>query len=173
MILDFNSAFRIPKYNMPIFSDQHEKDLYVQGVWEKVESKYLQVYPFLTDHEFRDLFGEKLLNTLAVLNCPQENCGLCDTDIDCPFYSRKLDRCGIDPYKPVHCRLWHCYECGPRQIVKEIRELTGIFADQMGPEMRAKEIKDALERGELPADAARKRFEELIEEFRTKNRTFQ
>jgi hypothetical protein len=158
---------------MPIFSDQNEKDLYVQGVWEKVQSKYLQVYPFLTDHEFRELFGEKLLNILAALNCPQENCGLCDTDIDCPFYSAKLDRCGIDPYKPVHCRLWHCYECGPRQIVKELRELTGIFADQMGSEMRARKIKSALERGEVSAGAARKRFEKLIEEFRTKNRTFQ
>ena len=151
---------------MPIFSDQHEKDLYVQGVWEKLESKYLQVYPFLTDHEFRDLFGEKLLNAMALLNCPQENCGLCDTDIDCPFYSRKLDRCGIDPYKPVHCRPWHCYECGPGQTVKDIRELTAIFADQMGPEMRAREIKGALERGELSRDAARKKFEQLIEEFR-------
>ena len=157
---------RIPSGTIPIFSDQHEKDLYVQGVWEKVESKYLQVYPFLTDHEFRDLFGEKLLNTMGVLNCPQENCGLCDMDIDCPFYSRKLDRCGIDLYKPVHCRLWHCYECGPVHIVKDIRELTAIFADHMGPEMRAREIKRALEGGEVSAGAARKRFEELIEEFR-------
>ena len=151
---------------MPIFSDQHEKDLYVQGVWEKLESKYLQAYPFLTDHEFRDLFGEKLINVMAVLNCPQENCGLCDIDIDCPFYSRKLDQCGIDPYKPVHCRLWHCYECGPAQIVKDIRELTAIFADHMGPETRAREVKDALERGGISADAARKKFEQLIEEFR-------
>ena len=151
---------------MPIFSDQHEKDLYVQEVWEKVESKYLPVYPFLTDDEFRELFGEKLLNILGALSCPHENCGLCDTDIDCPFYSGKLNRCGIDRYKPVHCRLWHCYECGPRQIVKEIRELTAIFADHMGPETRAREIKGALERGEVSADGARKKFEQLIKAFR-------
>ena len=152
---------------MPIFSDQNEKGVYVQEVWEKVESKYLPVYPFLTDNEFRDLFGEKLLNILAALSCPRENCGLCDSDIDCPFYSRKLNRCGIDPYKPVHCRLWHCYECGPRQIVGEIRELTAIFADQMEPEIKAREIKDALERGEVSADVAIKGFEELIKEFRS------
>jgi Fe-S-cluster containining protein len=151
---------------MAIFSGQHEKDLYIQEVWERLESKYLHVYPFLTDHEFRDLFGEKLLNAMAELNCPQENCGLCDTDIDCPFYSTKLDRCGIDPYKPVHCRLWHCYECGPGQIVKDIRELTAVFADQLGPEMKAREIKRALERGELSADGARERFAKLIKEFR-------
>ena len=151
---------------MPIFSDQDEKDLYVQEVWEKVESKYLQVYPFLTDSEFVDLFGKRLLSILAALNCPREKCGLCDTDVDCPFYSGKLDRCGIDPYKPVHCRLWHCYECGPEHIVRDIRELTAIFADHMGPEVRARKVKDALERGELSADVARKRFVELIEEFR-------
>lgn len=151
---------------MPIFSDQDEKNLYVQEVWEKVESKYLQVYPFLTDSEFVDLFGKRLLSILAALNCPQEKCGLCDTDVDCPFYSGKLDRCGIDPYKPVHCRLWHCYECGPEHIVRDIRELTAIFADHMGPEVRARKVKDALERGELSADVARERFVELIEEFR-------
>jgi Fe-S-cluster containining protein len=149
-----------------MFSDQNEKDLYVQKVWERLESGYLQVYPFLTDDEFRDLFGEKVLNAMAALNCPRENCGLCDIDIDCPFYSRKLDRCGIQPYKPVHCRLWHCYECGPWQTVKDIRDLTAIFADQMGPEMRAREIKGALERGELTENAARKAFERLIEAFR-------
>lgn len=151
---------------MAIFSDQKEKDLYIQGVWEKLEAKYLKVYPFLTEHEFGDLFGEKVLKLMAALNCPQEHCGLCDADIDCPFYSGKLDRCGIDPYKPVHCRLWHCYECGPDQIVKEIRELTAIFADQMGPETMTREIKDALERGDLSPDKATKRFMRFIEEFR-------
>jgi Fe-S-cluster containining protein len=153
---------------MPIFSGQDEKDLYIQEVWERLESKYLNVYPFLTDHEFRDLFGEKLLNAMAALNCPQENCGLCDTDIDCPFYSTRLDRCGIDPYKPVHCRLWHCYECGPGQIVRDIRELTSVFADQMGPEIKAREIKRALERGELSAAGAREKFLKLIKKFRNR-----
>lgn len=152
---------------MPMFSNQHEKDLYIQGVWEELESKYLEVYPFLTDDEFKDLFGEKVLHAMAVLNCPQENCGECDIDIDCPFYSGKLDRCGIEPYKPAHCRLWHCYECGPAQIVRDIRELTAIFADQIGPETTAREIKDDLERGELSQDTARKKFELLIEEFRS------
>lgn len=149
-----------------MFSDQNEKNLYVQGIWEVVESKYLGVYPFLTDAEFEDLFGEKVLNVIAVLDCPQENCGRCDIDIDCPFYSKKLDRCGIKPYKPVHCRLWHCYECGPLQLVKDIRELTAIFADQMGPEVEAGRVKDALERGELSQDAAKKAFERLVKEFR-------
>ena len=151
---------------MSVFSDHKEKNLYVQGVWEKIESRYLEVYPFLTDEEFRDLFGEKVLKAMALLDCPKEDCGLCDMDIDCAFYSRKLDRCGIDTYKPVHCRLWHCYECGPDEIVKDIRELTAIFADHMGPETDAREIKDALERSDLPEDEAMKRFEELIERFR-------
>ena len=151
---------------MPIFCDEKEKDLYVQGVWEKLESKYLQVHPFLTDEEFRDLFGEKVLDAMAALDCPKEYCGLCDRDIDCTFYSRKLDRCGIDPYKPVHCRLWHCHECGPGQIVQEIRELTSIFADQMGPETVARRIKKALERGDLSPEVARKEFTKLIEDFR-------
>jgi len=151
---------------MPIFSDQTEKDLYVQGVWEKLESKYLQVYPFLTDDEFADLFGEKLINAMAVLNCPQENCGLCDEDIDCPFYSRKLDRCGIQRHKPVHCRLWHCYECGPWHIIKDLRELTAIFADHMGPAPEARRVKEAMEKGALSADEAMKRYEELVKNFR-------
>jgi hypothetical protein len=149
-----------------MFFDQNEKDSYVHRVWERLESMYLQVYPFLTDDEFKDLFGEKVLNAMAALNCPQENCGVCDTDIDCPFYSRKLDRCGIEPYKPVHCRLWHCYECGPWHTVRDIRDLTAIFADHMGPEMKAREIKAALERGELSQDAAKEEFRQLIEEFR-------
>ncbi|MBE9542455.1 MAG: hypothetical protein IMF01_09060 [Proteobacteria bacterium] len=51
-------------------------------------------------------------------------------------------------------------------IVRDIRELAAIFADHMGPEVRARKVKDALERGELSADVARKRFVELIEEFR-------
>ncbi|NVM23823.1 MAG: hypothetical protein HWN68_18845 [Desulfobacterales bacterium] len=149
-----------------IFADQKEKDLYVQEVFETLESKYFHVYPFLTGEEFWDLFGERVLRLVAKLNCSQEHCGLCDIDIDCPFYSRKLDRCGIDQYKPVHCRLWHCYESGPKEIVKDIRELTAIFADQMGPEAMARQIKDALERGDLSGDEARKRFVELVEEFR-------
>jgi hypothetical protein len=151
---------------MPIFSGQDEKNLYIQKVWERLESKYLHIYPFLTDHEFKDLFGEKVLNAIAVLNCPQDKCGLCDTDIDCPFYSTRLDRCGIDPYKPVHCRLWHCYECGPGQIVKDLRELTAVFADHMGPETKARDIKKALERAELSAHGAIERFVKLIQEFR-------
>jgi Fe-S-cluster containining protein len=149
-----------------MFSDVNEKRLYVQGVWEAIESKYLQAYPFLTDAEFTDLFGEEVLGAIAILNCPRENCGLCDIDIDCPFYSKKLDRCGIEPYKPVHCRLWHCYECGPLRLVKDIRELTAIFADQMGPEAEAGQIKSALERGEMSQDAAKKAFERLVVEFR-------
>ena len=151
---------------MHIFSDQHEKDVYVQGVLEELQSKYLHVYPFLTDDEFRNLFGEKVLHAMATLNCPQENCGRCDIDINCPFYSRKLDRCGIEPYKPVHCRLWHCYECGPAETVRDIRELTAIFADQMGPEVMAREVKDALEKGQLTQGAAREKFEQLIKDFR-------
>jgi len=149
-----------------MFSNQKEKDLYVQGVWEKVEATYLGVYPFLTDEEFQYLFGEKILKAMAMLSCPQEDCGACDIDIDCPFYSRKLDRCGIHPYKPVHCRLWHCYDCGPEPLVKQIRELTGIFADHMGPEGGARKIKSALERGDLSANEAGKRFLKLVEQFR-------
>jgi Fe-S-cluster containining protein len=167
--LGFDSAIppgRRLKYTMPIFSGQDEKNLYIQKVWERLESKYLHIYPFLTDHEFNDLFGEKVLNAIAALNCPQDKCGLCDTDIDCPFYSTRLDRCGIDPYKPVHCRLWHCYECGPGQIVKDLRELTAVFADHMGSETKAREIKKALERAELSADGAIERFVKLIQEFR-------
>lgn len=149
-----------------MFSDEREKERYIHGIWEKVETQYLTFYPFLTDHEFRDLFGREVLDVLAVLSCPQENCGRCDIDIDCPYYSRHLDRCGVARYKPVHCRLWHCFECGPEPIVKQIRELTAVFADQLGPEAKAQEIKEALERGEISAQTAQKQFERLIEIFR-------
>jgi Fe-S-cluster containining protein len=155
---------------MPIFSDQEEKDSYIQGVWERLESDFLHLYPFLSDEEFEDLFEEKIINAMAALNCPQQHCGLCDTDIDCPFYSKKLERCGIHRYKPVHCRLWHCYECGPEPLVKDIRELTAIFSDQMGPEIEARQIKAAMERGDLSADEAKKRYVSLIEEFRNDRR---
>jgi hypothetical protein len=50
--------------------------------------------------------------------------------------------------------------------VKDIRELTAIFADQMGPEVKAGQIKGALERGELSQDAAKKAFQRLVEQFR-------
>ena len=149
-----------------MFLDKNEKDQYIKGIWEKVETKYLTFYPFLMDHEFRDLFGRKVLDALDSLRCPQEDCGLCDIDIDCPYYSRHLDRCGVARYKPVHCRLWHCYECGPEPIVKHVRELTAVFADQLGPEAEAEEIKEALERGDISAETARKQFEKLIEIFR-------
>jgi hypothetical protein len=152
-----------------VFSNSNEKQRYVQQVWEKLEAKYVQVYPFLTESEFRDLFGEKVIEIIENLDCLNEACGRCDLDIDCPYYSRMLERCGIDPYKPVHCRLWHCYDCGPEYIIREIRELTGIFSDQLGPEAQASEIKRSLEGAHISREEAERRFEQLIEDFR-KNR---
>lgn len=149
-----------------MFTDQMEKDSYVQQVWEKLQSKYIQVYPFLTESEFRDLFGYRVIKVLEKLTCRNEACGRCDLDIDCPYYSRMLDRCGIDPYKPVHCRLWHCYDCGPEEIIEDIRDLTGIFSDQLGPEMQAIVIKEELESERLSKEEAEKQFRQLIEEFR-------
>jgi Fe-S-cluster containining protein len=150
-----------------VFIDQNEKDRYIQKVWGKVQSKYLQVYPFLTESEFRDLFGEEVIKVIDKLDCPSEACGRCDLEIDCPYYSKMLDRCGIDPYKPVHCRLWHCYDCGPEHIIKDVRELTGVFSDQLGPEVQAMQIKCALERAHISREEAVKRFKQLIEEFRS------
>lgn len=149
-----------------MFTDQMEKDSYVQQVWEKLQSKYIQVYPFLTESEFMDLFGYRVIKVLEKLTCRNEACGRCDLDIDCPYYSRMLDRCGIDPYKPVHCRLWHCYDCGPEEIIEDIRDLTGIFSDQLGPEMQAIVIKEELESERLSKEEAEKQFRQLIEEFR-------
>lgn len=150
-----------------MFSNQSEKNSYIENVWGKLQSRYLQVYPFLTESEFKDLFGEKVIKIIAKLDCPSEGCGRCDLGIDCPYYSGMLDRCGIDPYKPVHCRLWHCYDCGPEHIIREIRELTGIFADQLGPEMQARLIKCALEREHISKEEALEHFKQLIEEFRS------
>jgi hypothetical protein len=149
-----------------MFIDQIEKYSYVQQVWEKLQSRYIQVYPFLTESEFRDLFGYRVIKVLEKLTCRNEACGRCDLDIDCPYYSRMLDRCGIHPYKPVHCRLWHCYDCGPKEIIEDIRELTGIFSDQLGPEMQAKRIKNNLEKGRISKEQAEKQFKKLIEKFR-------
>jgi hypothetical protein len=50
--------------------------------------------------------------------------------------------------------------------VKEIRELTAVFSDQLGPEGQAARIKEALERGTLTAGMATREFERLIEIFR-------
>jgi hypothetical protein len=149
-----------------MFRNQKEKNLYVQSVWKKLESRYLRIYPFLTEGEFKDLFGEKLIEVIAKLDCPSEGCGQCDFEIDCPYYSQMLHRCGIDPYKPVHCRLWHCYDCGPEPIIKQIRELTGIFSDHLGPETEARRIKDGLEGKRISREEAEKAFQELIENFR-------
>lgn len=151
-----------------MFRDQRDKNLYVQAVWEKLESRYLRTYPFLTDSEFRDLFGEKVMGAIEKLDCPNEGCGQCDLEIDCPYYSQMLDRCGIDQYKPVHCRLWHCYDCGPEPIIKLIRELTGIFSDHLGPETKARRIKDGLEEERISKVEAEQAFQELIEDFRNK-----
>ncbi len=132
-----------------MFSDQREKERYIEKVWGKVQSRYLQVYPFLTESEFRDLFGENVIKVIEELECLNEACGRCDLGIYCPYYSIVLDRCGIDLYKPVHCRLWHCYDCGPEHIIKEIRELTGIFSDQLDPETEARQIKFDLEHARI------------------------
>ena len=149
-----------------MFRDQKEKNSYIDKVWERLEARYLQVFPFLTDGEFRELFGDKTIQLLENLDCPSEGCGQCDFEIDCPYYSKMLDRCGIDLYKPVHCRLWHCYDCGPEPLIKQIRELTGIFSDQLGPETEARRIKDGLEEERISRDEAERRFRQLIEEFR-------
>ena len=149
-----------------MFRDQKEKNRYIDKVWERLEARYLQGFPFLTDGEFRELFGDKTIQILEKLDCPNEGCGQCDFEIDCPYYSQMLDRCGINPYKPVHCRLWHCYDCGPEPLIKQIRELTGIFSDQLGPESEARRIKDGLEEERISRDEAERRFRQLIEEFR-------
>ncbi|NIQ92031.1 MAG: hypothetical protein GWN93_24840 [Deltaproteobacteria bacterium] len=149
-----------------MFRNQKEKNRYIDKVWERLEARYLQVFPFLTDGEFRELFGDKTIQILEKLDCPNEGCGQCDFEIDCPYYSQMLDRCGINPYKPVHCRLWHCYDCGPEPLIKQIRELTGIFSDQLGPESEARRIKDGLEEERISRDEAERRFRQLIEEFR-------
>lgn len=149
-----------------MFKDQKEKNRYIHKVWERLEARYLTVFPFLTDGEFRELFGDKTIQILENLDCPNEGCGQCDFEIDCPYYSQMLDRCGIDPYKPVHCRLWHCYACGPEPLIEQIRELTGIFSDQLGPEAEARRIKDGLEGQRISKDEAKRRFLQLIEEFR-------
>ena len=149
-----------------MFRNQKEKNRYIDKIWERLEARYLQVFPFLTDGEFRELFGDKTIQILEKLDCPNEGCGQCDFEIDCPYYSKMLDRCGIDPYKPVHCRLWHCYDCGPEPLIKQIRELTGIFSDQLGPETEARRIKDGLEEERISRDEAERRFRQLIEEFR-------
>ena len=149
-----------------MFRDQKEKNRYVDKVWERLEARYLQVFPFLTDSEFRELFGDKTIQILEKLDCPNEGCGQCDFEIDCPYYSPMLDRCGIDPYKPVHCRLWHCYDCGPEPLIKQIRELTGIFSDHLGPEKEARRIKEGLEGDRISRDDAERRLQQLIEKFR-------
>lgn len=149
-----------------MFKNKKERVIYIEKVLERIESNYLQVYPFLTNDEFHDLFGEKVINAIAGLNCLKEKCGLCDIEINCPFYSEKLDRCGIDRYKPVHCRLWHCYQCGLKEIVKELRELTSIFADQIGPEKEARKIKQSLEKQDLTPKEAKEKYVKLIEKYR-------
>ena len=149
-----------------MFRNQKEKNRYIDKIWERLEARYLQVFPFLTDGEFRELFGDKTIQIIEKLDCPNEGCGQCDFEIDCPYYSQMLDRCGINPYKPVHCRLWHCYDCGPEPLIEQIRELTGIFSDQLGPESEARRIKDGLEEERISRDEAERRFRQLIEEFR-------
>ena len=149
-----------------MFINQNEKERYIQEVWDKLQSTYLEIYPFLTGSEFKDLFGEKVVKAMEKLDCPNEACGKCDLEIDCPYYSKMLDRCGIDPFKPVHCRLWYCYDCGPENIVKDIRELTGIFADQLGPETEARRIKYALEQQYISKEEAEVRFWQLIAKYR-------
>jgi Fe-S-cluster containining protein len=152
--------------NTRLFKDNKEKSIYVAKVLERIESQYLHVYPFLTDEEFLNLMGDKVMNAISALNCPGEICGLCDVDIDCPFYSRRLDVCGIGMYKPVHCRLWHCYQCGPKEVVDQLRELTSLLADQLSLKTDAQEIKDALERDDITVEEARRRFIRLVEEYR-------
>ena len=68
-----------------MFRDQKEKNLYIQAVWEELESRYLQSYPFLTESEFRDLFGERVIKLIENLDCHKEGCGQCDLEIDCPY----------------------------------------------------------------------------------------
>ncbi len=152
-----------------LFQDEKDKTFYIGKILEKIECHYLQVYPFLTDHEFYSLFGEKVINAISSLNCPREKCGLCDIEINCPFYSKRLDKCGIDKYKPVHCRLWHCYRCGPKEVVEQLRELTSLLADQIGFKKEAQEIKQSLEKGDITEKEAKTKYIRLIEGYRRAN----
>ena len=70
-------------------------------------------YPFMTDEEFKSVFGEEIVRLVTFLDeasakdC-QECGGACCQRIKCGMFSSKFEKCPIYHYRPPKCRLYYC-----------------------------------------------------------------
>jgi hypothetical protein len=84
---------------------------------------------FLTDEEFKELFGADISSVTLVLNeTGRKNCsacrGKCCRDIGCRLYSEKFRYCPIYQIRPRECRYHFCHEIFEEApLSKEDKEL--------------------------------------------------
>ncbi|MCX6001590.1 MAG: hypothetical protein NTY79_03540 [Chloroflexi bacterium] len=70
---------------------------------------------FLTDGDFRELFGDQIYHLVGLMNaaagkiCPPCN-GYCCRNINCGFYSEYFSTCPIFDRRPRECRYHFCNE---------------------------------------------------------------
>ncbi len=84
---------------------------------------------FLTDRDFRELFGDRIYRLVAIMNaaagkiCPACN-GYCCRNINCRFYSEHFTTCPIFNLRPRECRYHFCNEVfNAASLTKEEKDL--------------------------------------------------
>lgn len=77
------------------------------------ERSVLNTKVFLTDRDFRELFGDQVYRLVSIMNeaaggiCPPCN-GYCCSNIKCGFYSKYFSTCPIFDLRPRECRYHFC-----------------------------------------------------------------
>jgi hypothetical protein len=84
---------------------------------------------FLTDQDFRELFGDDIYRLVSIMNaaagniCPPCN-GYCCRNINCQFYSEYFSTCPIFDRRPRECRYHFCNQVfTAAQLTKEEKDL--------------------------------------------------
>ncbi len=84
---------------------------------------------FLTDQDFKELFGDRIYRLVSIMNaaagniCPPCN-GYCCSNIKCRFYSEYFSTCPIFDRRPRECRYHFCNEVfNAAQLTKEEKDL--------------------------------------------------
>ena len=84
---------------------------------------------FLTDQDFKELFGEQIYRLVGIMNaaagdiCHPCN-GYCCRNINCRFYSEYFSTCPIFDRRPRECRYHFCNQVfNAAQLTKEEKDL--------------------------------------------------
>ena len=92
-------------------------------------NRQLNTRIFLTDQDFKELFGEQIYRLVGIMNaaagdiCPPCN-GYCCRNINCQFYSEYFSTCPIFDRRPRECRYHFCNQVfNAAQLTKEEKDL--------------------------------------------------